>query len=92
MADKSDDGHRSHQDRPVITTRGIFTASTLLAFTISVPAIVVTILTYYILKMTLTLTLIASLITLFLAMGFGYRLSKKLEKTQLKDKNQHGKL
>ena len=91
MADKSDDGHRSHHDRPVITTRGIFTASTLLAFIISVPAIAVTVLTYYILKITLTLTLIASLITLFLAMGFGYKLSKKLEKTQLKDKN-HGKL
>jgi membrane protein implicated in regulation of membrane protease activity len=90
VVDKSDDGH-SHQDRPEITTRGIFTASTLLAFIISVPALAVTVLTYYILKMTLTLTLIASLITLFLAMGFGYKLSKKLEKTQLKDKN-HGKL
>ncbi|MGB7639139.1 MAG: hypothetical protein WBL88_16375 [Nitrososphaeraceae archaeon] len=89
VVDKSDDGHfDSHHDRPTITTRGIFTASTLLALTISVPAIVVTVVMYYILKMSLILTLLASLITLFLAMGFGFKLSKELEKIQQKHRNQ----
>jgi hypothetical protein len=43
---------------------------------------------YYILKMSLSLTLLASLITLFLAMGFGFKLSKELEKIQQKHRNQ----
>ena len=43
---------------------------------------------YYILKMSLILTLLASLITLFLAMGFGFKLSKELEKIQQKHRNQ----
>jgi hypothetical protein len=89
VVDKSDDGHfDSHHDRPTITTRGIFTASTLLALTISVPAIVVTMVMYYILKMSLSLTLLVSLITLFLAMGFGFKLSKELGKIQQKHRNQ----
>ena len=89
MVDKRDDGHfDSPHDRPTVTTRGIFTASTLLALTISVPAIVITMVMYYILKMSLSLTLLASLITLFLAMGFGFKLSKKLEKIQQKHRNQ----
>ncbi|HEY6883534.1 MAG TPA: hypothetical protein VI278_05805 [Nitrososphaeraceae archaeon] len=71
-----------------VSASGIFTASTLLALSISVPAIIVTLVMYYILKTSLTLTLIASLITLFLAMGFSYKISKKIMKIQQKNKNE----
>jgi hypothetical protein len=56
--------------------------ATILALVISVPAIIVSIVTYYIIKMNVMLTLIASLVTLFVAMGFGYKLSGKLAKIQ----------
>jgi ABC-type bacteriocin/lantibiotic exporter with double-glycine peptidase domain len=71
-----------------VSASGIFTASTLLALSISVPAIIVTLVMYYILKTSLTLTLLASLITLFLAMGFSYKISKKIMKIQQKNKNE----
>ena len=88
MVDKSDDADVSNSNPTKISTAGIFTASTLLALSISVPAIIVTLVLYYILKTTLALTLLASLITLFLAMGFSYKISKKLMKIQKKNKNQ----
>ncbi|MBV9176077.1 MAG: hypothetical protein JO327_13195 [Nitrososphaeraceae archaeon] len=88
MVDKSDDADISNSNPMKISTSGIFTASTLLALSISVPAIIVTLVLYYILKTTLALTLLASLITLFLAMGFSYKISKKLMKIQQKNKNQ----
>jgi ABC-type bacteriocin/lantibiotic exporter with double-glycine peptidase domain len=88
VVDKSDDADVSNSNPMKISTTGIFTASTLLALSISVPAIIVTLVLYYILKTTLTLTLLASLITLFLAMGFSYKISKKLMKIQQKNKNQ----
>jgi ABC-type bacteriocin/lantibiotic exporter with double-glycine peptidase domain len=77
-----------NSDPTKISPSGIFTASTLLALSISVPAIIVTFVMYYILKTSLTLTLLASLITLFLAMGFSYKISKKLMKIQQKNKNE----
>jgi ABC-type bacteriocin/lantibiotic exporter with double-glycine peptidase domain len=88
MVDKSDDADVSNSNPAKISTTGMFTASTLLALSISVPAIIVTLVLYYILKITLALTLLASLITLFLAMGFSYKISKKLMKIQQKNKNQ----
>ena len=88
MVDKSDDADISNSNPMKISTSGIFTASTLLALSISVPAIIVTLVLYYILKTTLALTLLASLITLFLAMGFSYKISKKLMTIQQKNKNQ----
>jgi ABC-type bacteriocin/lantibiotic exporter with double-glycine peptidase domain len=89
VVDKSDDDADVSNSNPTkISTSGIFTASTLLALSISVPAIIVTLVLYYILKTTLALTLLSSLITLFLAMGFSYKISKKLMKVQQKNKNQ----
>jgi ABC-type bacteriocin/lantibiotic exporter with double-glycine peptidase domain len=88
VVDKSDDADVSNSNLTKISTTGIFTASTLLALLISVPAIIVTLVLYYILKTSLVLTLLASLITLFLAMGFSYKISKKLMKVQQKNKNQ----
>ena len=61
-----------------ITATRVFAASTLLALVISVPAIAVTLVMHYVIKTSLILTMVASVITLFIAMGFGYKLSKKL--------------
>jgi len=61
-----------------ITTTRVFAASTILAVVISVPAIVVTLVMHYLVKTNLMVTMVAGLVTLFLAMGFAYKLSKKL--------------
>jgi cobalamin biosynthesis protein CobD/CbiB len=61
-----------------ITSTRVFAAGTILALVISIPAIAVTLVTHYVLKTNLIVTMVASLITLFIAMGFGYKLSKKL--------------
>ncbi|MFL6308648.1 MAG: hypothetical protein ACJ70T_01460 [Nitrososphaera sp.] len=66
-------------DKPnKISATRIFAASTILALVISIPAIVVTLVMHYVIKTNLILTMVAGLITLFIAMGFGYKLSKKL--------------
>jgi hypothetical protein len=65
-----------------ITKIRVFTAASLLALVISIPAIVVTVLMHYILKASLILTFTTSFVTLFLLMGLGYKLSKKLAKVQ----------
>jgi len=63
-----------------ITTRKMFAASTILALTISVPAIAVTAVMHYILETNLIITMTVGLVALFIAMGFSYKLSKKLTK------------
>ena len=66
-------------DKPnKLTAARVFAASTILALVISIPAIALTLVMHYIIKTNLVVTLVASLITLFIAMGFGYKLSKKL--------------
>ena len=66
-------------DKPnKLTAARVFAASTILALVISIPAIAVTLVMHYVIKTNLVVTLVASLITLFIAMGFGYKLSKKL--------------
>ena len=56
----------------------IFATSTILALIISLPAIAVTLILHYVIRTDLILTLSASLVVLFLAMGFSYKISKKL--------------
>jgi hypothetical protein len=82
VTDQNGDGNVPHPKPTKSSTIAIFMAATILALVISVPAIVVSIITYYIIKMSVMLTLIASLVTLFIAMGFGYKLSGKLAKIQ----------
>ncbi len=82
MTDQSGAGNAPRPKPARSNTITIFLAATVLALVISVPAIVVSIVTYYILKMSLMLTLMASLVTLFVAMGFGYKLSGRLAKIQ----------
>jgi cobalamin biosynthesis protein CobD/CbiB len=77
-------GDHASNDKPSkITRTRIIAAGTLLALIISAPAIVVTIVMHHVLKTSLIMTMIASMITLFIAMGFGYKLSTKLAKVQL---------
>jgi hypothetical protein len=56
----------------------VYAISTLLAVIIAIPAVVVTLVMHYVIKTDFFVTLAAGLITLFIAMGFGYKLSKKL--------------
>ena len=65
-----------------ITTMKIFAAGTILAIVIAVPAVAVTLLTHYVIKTNLIVTGVAGVVTLFVAMAFGYKLSKKLAKVQ----------
>ena len=65
-----------------IASMKIFAAGTLLALVISVPAITVTLVTHYVFMTNLIVTMVAGIITLFVAMAFGYKLSKKLSKVQ----------
>jgi hypothetical protein len=61
-----------------ISITKIFAASTILAIIVSVPAIVVAVVTHYIFKTTILITLLSSIVALFIATGFGYTISKKL--------------
>lgn len=67
----------SNKPKRVTTTR-VFAASTILALVISVPMIVVILVTHYIIKTDVIITAIAGIVTLFMAMGFSYKLSKRL--------------
>lgn len=56
----------------------IFLNGTLLAIIIAVPAIISTVLFHYVISTNLIVTITAGIITLFVAMGFAYKVSKKL--------------
>jgi putative Mn2+ efflux pump MntP len=76
-------------DKPnKITAIRVFTASTVLALVISIPAIAVTLVMHYVIKTNLIVTMGAGLITLFIAMGFGYKVSKRLT-TRVQDGSSH---
>jgi ABC-type bacteriocin/lantibiotic exporter with double-glycine peptidase domain len=69
-----------------ITTSRVFAASTILALVISIPMITVILVMHYVIKTDVMITGIAGIITLFIAMGFSFKLSKKLAaKTNGKD-------
>lgn len=51
---------------------------TLLALVMAVPAIITTVVFHYIIKTNLIITIFAGIITLFVAMGFAYKISKRL--------------
>ena len=65
-----------------VTTGKVFAAGTLLALVLSLPMIVVILVIYYIIKAGVLIAGVAGIITLFVAMGFGFKLSKKLAKVQ----------
>lgn len=69
-----------NNNRKKITVGRVYAISTLLAAVIAIPALAVTFLMHYVIRTEFFLTLAAGLITLFIAMGFGYKLSKKFVK------------
>jgi len=67
-------------NRKKVTVGRVYAISSLLAVIIAIPAVAVTIIMHYVVKTDFFMTLTAGLITLFIAMGFGYKLSKKFAK------------
>ena len=75
----------TNNNRKKITVGRVYAISTLLAAIIAIPAVAVTFVMHYVIKAEFFLTLAAGLITLFIAMGFGYKLSKKFVKILSRD-------
>ena len=63
---------------PRTTIGNLFVTSTILALTISVPAIAITLILHYVIKTNLIFTISTGLVALFIAMGFSVKISKKL--------------
>ena len=61
-----------------ISALKIFLNGTLLALIIAIPAIISTVVFHYVIKTNLIITISAGIITLFVAMGFAYKISKRL--------------
>jgi len=61
-----------------VTPLKILLNGTVLAVIIAVPAVAVTIITHYVLQTNLIITLSSGILTLFIAMGLGYKVAKKL--------------
>ena len=76
----SDIDNNTDNSRKKITVGRVYAVSTLLAVIIAVPAVAVTFVMHYVIRTEFLLTIGAGLITLFIAMGFGYKLSKKFVK------------
>ena len=68
------------EGKPKVTVGRVYAISTLLAVIIAVPAVAVTLVMHYVIKAEIFMTLTAGLITLFIAMGFGYKLAKRFAK------------
>jgi hypothetical protein len=66
----------SDESSPLSKTR-LFGVSSLIALIIAIPALIVTFLMHYYVKADLLFTLSLGLLTLFIGMGVGYRVSKK---------------
>ena len=81
----TDNNANNNSNRKKITVGRVYAVSTLLAAIIAIPAVVVTFVMHYIIRAEILMTLAAGLITLFIAMGFGYKLSKKLVKVLSRD-------
>ena len=65
-------------DNKGISTSKIFINGTFLALIIALPAIFSTVVFHYVIKTNLIITVFAGIMTLFVAMGFAYKISKKL--------------
>lgn len=81
----SDIDNNTNNNRKKITVGRVYAISTLLAAIIAIPAVAVTFVMHYMIRTEFFMTLAAGLITLFIAMGFGYKLSKKLVKVLSRD-------
>jgi glycerol-3-phosphate acyltransferase PlsY len=63
----------------------VYAVSTLLAVIIAVPAVVVAVITHFVFQTDIVVTLAASLIALFISMGFGIRLAKRFVRAPQKE-------
>ena len=79
------DNNNTNNSRKKITVGRVYAVSTLLAAIIAIPAVAVTFVMHYMIRAEFFMTLAAGLITLFIAMGFGYKLSKKFVKILSRD-------
>jgi hypothetical protein len=84
--DKSDEAS-SRKSKEHITLGSIFIKSTLLAVIISGPAMLVTIIVYYVLRMDWIPSLMSGFVTLVLALGFGYKFSNRIANSGHKDRD-----
>lgn len=69
----------------------MYAVSTLIAVIIAVPAVVVAVLAHFVFETETIITLAASLVTLFIAMGFGFRLAKRFARPSAGDDAGHAK-
>lgn len=76
----SDDGSKN----PAGIIGRVYAVSTLLAVIIAVPAIAVAVITHFVFQTDIVVTLAASLIALFISMGFGIRLAKRFARAPQK--------
>lgn len=60
----------------------MYAVATLLAVIIAVPAVTVAVVAHYVLQTDTIVTLGSSLVTFFVAMGFGIKLSKRLARAR----------
>lgn len=81
MSGGSDD---SSGKNPVNIIGRVYAVSTLLAVIIAVPAVAVAVITHFVLQTSIIVTLAASLIALFISMGFGIRLAKRFARAPQK--------
>jgi hypothetical protein len=70
----------SNNSSPLSKMR-LFGVSSLIALIIAIPALLVTFLMHYYVKSDLLITVSLGLLTLFIGMGVGYRISKKFVTT-----------
>lgn len=75
----------NNNNRKKVTAGRVYAVSTLLAVIIAIPAVAVTFVMHYVIRSEFFLTLAAGLIALFIAMGFGYKISKKFVKVLSRD-------
>ncbi|AIC16545.1 hypothetical protein [Nitrososphaera viennensis] len=81
----SGSGSGGDDKNPASIIGRVYAVSTLLAVIIAVPAIVVAVITHFVFKTEIVVTLAASLIALFVSMGFGIRLAKRFARAPQKD-------
>lgn len=56
----------------------VLSYGTLLALIIAIPAVIVTIITHFVIHTGFLITVMSGILVLFISMGFGYKIAKKL--------------
>ncbi len=80
MKDRSD--YIPEDKSKKIATLKILSTGTILALVISVPAVSVALIMHYVLRLSIMITGVTSVIVLFIVMGLGYKISKFVNKAK----------